>query len=209
MRLLLLVSLLSVCAADYFLQRSWPLSSTCDATTPSFSYADLGPSELGAGNLWGQCVTSADNSYNTLYACYNSTHAQVTAWNPVSNCTGTPYSGYPQIYALLGATGGCVTSPGGTGSAMAMCVISSSPYTPLSSEPFVNVLYLQNSSSSSVVCASPAAYIGSLSAAAPACSAILQPSGAFSNFSWGSIAFSSPCLPSGASGNMSYAIYNS
>jgi hypothetical protein len=92
---------------------------------------------------------------------------------------------------------------------MAMCVASASPYTTPASEPFVNYLY-QQQDASGAVCTGQAAYVSSLSSslATGVCSPIITPSGAFTNASWGSITVSSPCQSSGASGNLSFTIYN-
>ena len=223
-QLLLLVCLMSPCAADYFLQRSWPNSSSCSTSTPSFSYVSLGPGDLtgtdSAGNptayTYGQCVNASYTDPNTgiflvnsIYACANATHFLVSGWSNFTNCTGPQSPGYPIYSSISGATGGCLTAPGGNGSAMAMCVPSALPYAPPASEPFTNSLF--NASNSSAVCGGQAQYAASLSAAlSNGCSLIAQPSGPLNAISWASIALSlASCQSSGAAGSVSWSTYSS
>ena len=208
--LILLSHLLLAVRADYWLQRSWPLSSTCDSTSPSFSYVDTGASLLG-GVPFGACHVNDGQNIATKYSCYNATTLQVNVWNTsYLNCNGPQPPGYPYTVAISGATGSCIPQPGGIASALGACVISSPlVYVPPASEPLINSIYSSTSN-----CSGTPYFISSASASLPACAAIVYFGGlSFGGgnaypppLTWGSIAISTTC---GAGGNLTYSAYNS
>lgn len=217
---------LSVVRADYWLQRSWPSSSTCDPSTPSFTYVDTGANfniqnynnqNNGKGVLLGMCNPTGDGG-STLTSCNSPTSVTLNSWlSPIANCnmSQAQQSGYPQNASIANAgTGQCTQSPYGT-STLGMCVRSTPPYVPYASEPVVTNIFSSNYVTDTNCSADYPTDISSASLALPPCATIaafptLSIDGSNGNaptisaLAWGSISFTASCM----SGNVTSLYYS-
>ena len=224
-RAALIACALSVVRADYWLQRSWPSSSTCDTSTPSITYVDTGVNfniqnynnNNGRPVTLGMCNSASDGS-STLTSCYNSTYVLVNSWSsPTSNCNMSQpqLTGYPTLMLIAQAGTGLCTANGGS-STLGACMRSTSLYVAYASEPVVTYSYSSNYVPEPNCTADYPVSITSVSLALPPCAAVvnfasLYPDGGNNNVPtiptqiWGSIAITASCM----SGNVSSTYYQS
>lgn len=180
-------------SADYILQRSFPQSASCAASSPTFSYVTTFlTNELSSAN---GCTADSPMSSHLL-SCFNATHTQTSLWNSSGSCAGAANSSLPPA-AVPAALVGCAAQPGGGGgSTRVTCESSEQSYQAPPSEPNVQGIF-----AGAGPCVAPAgvtvlpSFVASASADFPSCAAIASFYGDATSPppAWGSLALSLTC----------------